>query len=57
MEMKRAQSTASEITRTAGWTSAQFKTYLDLHEDEEAATRPLMRTIGATEESADEGVD
>ena len=57
MEMKRAQSTVSEIMRTAGWTSAQFKTYLDLHEDEEAVIQSLMRTIGTAEESGDEGDD
>ena len=55
MEMKRAQSTVSEIMRTAGWTSAQFKTYLDLQEDEEAVIRSLMRTLGTADESGDEG--
>ena len=33
MEMRRAQSTVSEIARKAGWTSAQFKTYRDMQED------------------------
>ena len=56
MEMKRAQSTVSEIMRTAGRTSAQFKTYLDLTEDEEEVTRPLMRNLNTDFESGDEEV-
>ena len=45
MEMKQPQSTAAEIMRTAGWTSGQFKTYLDLQADEEDVTLSQMRRL------------
>ena len=57
MEMKRADSTVSEIMRTAGWSSAQFRTYLDLKEDEEAVIASLMRAINTREETDDEYSD
>ena len=54
VEMIRAQSTVSEIMRTAGWSSGQFKTYLDLREDEEAAILSLMRNLDTENESDDD---
>ena len=54
MEMKRAHPTVSEIMRTAGRTSGQFKTYLDLHEDEEAVILSLMRNLDTGGDSGGE---
>ena len=54
MEMKRSQSTAPDIMRTAGRSSAQFETYLDMREDEESAILSLMRNLDTNDESPGE---
>ena len=55
-EMKRSQSTVGEIVKTAGWKTAQFKVYLDLHADEEAVIKSLMRDLDFSDES-DSGIE
>ena len=51
MEMKQSRSTVSEIMRTAGWASGEFKTYLDIQADEEEVIRSLMRRMDTGDES------
>ena len=53
--MKRPNSTVCQIMKTSGWSSAQFKTYLDLTEDEERVIKSLLRTLDTNYESNDEG--
>ena len=58
MDMKKPNSTAAQIMRTAGWRKAQFEVYLDLHEDEERVTKSLMRDLELNRDSdVDSGND
>ena len=54
MEIKRSQSTVAQIMKTAGWSSAQFKVYLDLAEDEEAVIGSLMGQLTTNIDSEEE---
>ena len=51
MEMKKSNATVAQIMRTAGWRTAQFKVYLDLHDDEERVIRSLMRDMDHNRDS------
>ena len=54
MEMKRSQAAASQIMKTAGWSSAQFKVYLDLMGGEEQLIKSMLRSLEANEGSDNE---